>query len=109
MFLPSSSRKHIIVACRLNPSPRHSIQLVSDEPGAIQWTLWVLLIGLPLGALLNGCMVLLPNSNDGTGEGQIAKHPFAAIRTQRPTQIIASATLAAGFILVVVVLHMLAN
>ena len=36
MFLPSSSRKHIIVACRLNPSPRHSIQLVSDEPGAIQ-------------------------------------------------------------------------
>lgn len=35
MFLPSSSRKHIIVACRLNPSPRHSIQLVSDEPGAI--------------------------------------------------------------------------
>ena len=74
-----------------------------------QWTLWVLLIGLPLGALLNGCMVLLPNSNDGTGEGQIAKHLFAAIRTQRPTQIIASATLAAGFILVVVVLHMLAN
>ncbi len=74
-----------------------------------QWTLWILLIGLPFAALFNGCIVLLRNSNDGIDEGQIAKHPFAAIRTQLPTQIIAAATLAAGLILAVVVLHMLAN
>ena len=74
-----------------------------------QWTLWVLLIGLPLGALLNGCIVLLGNSNDRTGEGQIAKHGLGASRTLLPTRIIAAATVAAGVILVVVVLHMLAN
>ena len=73
------------------------------------WTLWVLLIGLPLAALFNGCVVLLRNSNDRTREGQIAKQPFAAIRTQLPTQIIAATTLAAGLILAVVILHMLAN
>ena len=73
------------------------------------WTLWVLLIGLPFAALFNGCAVLLGDSNEGTDEEQIAKQPFGAIRTQLPTQIIAAATLAAGLILVVVVLHMLAN
>ena len=73
------------------------------------WTLWVLLIGLPFAALFNGCIVLLLNSNDGTDEGQIAEQPFAAIHTQLPMRIIAAATLAAGLILVVVVLHMLAN
>ena len=73
------------------------------------WTLWVLLISSPLVALLNGCIVLLHNSNDGTDEGQITKQPFAAIRTELPVQIIAAATLTAGLILVVVVLHMLAN
>ena len=69
----------------------------------------MLLIGLPFAALLNGCLVLLRNANVGTDEGQIAKPPFAAIRTQLPTQIIGMATLAAGLILAVVVLHMLAN
>ena len=73
------------------------------------WTLWVLLIGLPIAALFNGCVVLLGNSNEGTDGAQIAKQPFTAIRTELPTQIIAAATLSAGLILVVVVLHMLAN
>ena len=73
------------------------------------WTLWVLLIGLPLAALFNGCVVLLRNADAETNEGQIAKQPFAAIDAQLPTQINAVATLAAALILVVVVLHQLAN
>ncbi len=73
------------------------------------WTLWVLLIGLPFAALFNGCAVLLGDSNEGADGEQIAKQPLGAIRTQLPMQIIAAATLAAGLILVVVVLHMLAN
>jgi heme/copper-type cytochrome/quinol oxidase subunit 2 len=72
------------------------------------WTLWVLLITLPLATLVNGCVVLFRNSSLA-GYGQIEKQPFAAIRTQLPTQIIAVATLVAGVILAVVVLHMLAN
>ncbi len=74
-----------------------------------QWTLWVLLIGLPLAALFNGCLVLLGNSNAGPEEGQLVKQAFAAIRSQVATRIIAAATLAAGLMLAVVVLHMLAN
>ena len=73
------------------------------------WTLWVLLIGLPFAALFTGCVVLLGNSSEGTDGAQIAKTPFPAIRTHLSTQVIAAATLAAGLILVVVVLHMLAN
>jgi heme/copper-type cytochrome/quinol oxidase subunit 2 len=46
------------------------------------WTLWILLIGLPVTALLNGCIVLLHNSNDETDEGQITKQLFTAIRTE---------------------------
>ena len=74
-----------------------------------QWTLWVLLIGFPLGALMNGCVVLLGDTDGGGAEGQIAKQAFGAIRTQQAMQIIAAATLVAGVILVVVVLHMMAT
>jgi hypothetical protein len=71
-------------------------------------TLRVLLIVLPLAALVSGCVVLF-RSSSLADDGRIEKQPFAAIRTQLPTQIIAVATLAAGVILAVVVLHMLAN
>ena len=107
LIFPAALFLAAVVARHLEPL-KFSQEIVSWY-SVRYWTLWVLLIGLPLVALLNGCIVLLHNSNDGTDEGQIGKQPVAAIRTQLPTQIIAAATLAAGLILVVVVLHMLAN
>jgi len=64
-----------------------------------QWTLWVLLIGLPLAALILGGVALLRKSG---------RTP-AALQSRLPVRIIAAATVAAGLILAVVALHMLAN
>jgi hypothetical protein len=69
----------------------------------------VLLIGLPLAALLTGCVTLLRSSNGGNEERQAAEQPSSAIRVHLPTRIIAAATLAAGLILAIVALHVLAN
>jgi len=93
----------------LQYEPAHIAQEIITWYSDRHWTLWALLIGLPFAALLNGGIVLLRNSNDGTDEGQIVEQTFAVIRTQLPTQIIAATTLAAGLILTVVILHMLAN
>jgi fatty acid desaturase len=72
------------------------------------WTLWVLLIAWPFAALLTGCVTLLHDVSHWTEQRQAARRLSAAIGTL-PMQIIAVATLAAGLILVVVALHMLAN
>ncbi len=73
------------------------------------WTLWVLLIGLPLAALFIGCVTLLGIWNDETERRRAARQPSGALRGQLATLMIAAATLAAGLILAVVVLHMLAT
>ena len=106
LFLTAVVARHLPL---LQYEPARIAQEIVTWYSVRYWTLWVMLIGLPLAALFGGCIVLLRNSTDGTDEGRIAKQPFRAMRTHLPTQIIAAATLAAGLILVVVVLHMLAN
>jgi hypothetical protein len=63
------------------------------------WTLWLLLLALPISAFASGVNVL-----QQTG-GPILK----AVRADAPTLVVAMTTLAAGGILTVVILHMLAN
>jgi hypothetical protein len=71
-----------------------------------QWTLWILLIALPLVVLVTGCATLLKSN---------VRQTLAAVRAQplgkdhRATLFVAAATLASGGFLVIVVLHMLAN
>lgn len=67
------------------------------------WTLWVLLIALPFAALISGCVSLLANVDTRDWRSSWS----AAITG--PRRVIAIETLAAGVILSVVVLHMLAN
>ena len=85
--------------------PAHFAQQVVMWYSGRVWTLWVLLIGLPMAALLTGSATLLWNSYGGSEAGQ----PSEAIRAHLPRRIIMAETLAAGLILVVVALHMLAN
>jgi hypothetical protein len=61
---------------------------------ARMWTLWILLLALPLTALVTGGGTLLRGWNVGAGPTML---------------VIAATTLAAAGILVIVVLHMLAN
>jgi len=65
-----------------------------------QWTLWILLIALPLAVLVVGCATLI---------GSDVRQTLAAIREHPPTLFVAAATLMAAGFLVIVVLHMLAN
>jgi hypothetical protein len=73
------------------------------------WTLWVLLITLPLAALLMGSVMLLRHTNRAPGSLQTVAGLPAAIRSNLATLSVAAMTLAAGLILTVVALHMLAN
>ena len=101
-----------VVARHLQPlqyEPAHTAQQIVTWYTVRYWTLWVLLIGLPFAALLIGCVTLLRNLNGGAEERQAAGQPSAAIPTHLSTRMIPAATLAAGLILGVVFLHMLAN
>lgn len=64
---------------------------------ARQWTLWILLIVLPLSVLVTGCLMLLsPGNND------VERPPVA-------TLFVAAATVMSGGVLAIVIVHMLAN
>jgi hypothetical protein len=108
LIFPAALFLAAVVARYLQPLQYAAQQIVTWYAGR-QWTLWVLLIGLPFAALFTGCVTLLWNANGGPKESQSAKQSSTPIYAQLPTRIIAAATLAAGLILAVVALHMLAN
>jgi|SRR5882672_2754810 len=71
------------------------------------WTLWLLLLALPFTVLVTGCATLRYNWN---GEPpHTARQLLAVFRADLATLFVAATTLAAGGILAIVVLHMLAN
>lgn len=79
-------------------------QVVAWYAGRL-WTLWVLLVALPLAALVVGCATLLGSGAEGaprTG-GPAPQGPGAQSR------LIVCSTVAAGVILVIVGLHVFAN
>lgn len=61
------------------------------------WTLWVLLLALPLAALVSGGATLFTNG------------AWRLLREQFSTLLVAATTLAAAAILAIVVLHMAAH
>ena len=73
------------------------------------WTLWVLLITLPLGVLVTGCIMFGRNWSGDAGLLQGAKQALAAIRANAAMLVVALLTVTAGVILMIVALHMLAN
>jgi hypothetical protein len=74
-----------------------------------QWTLWVLLIALPFAVLVTGCATLRRSWNGDVVLPHAARQKLAAIRAHLSTLFVAAATLTAGGVLVIVILHMLAN
>jgi ABC-type Fe3+-siderophore transport system permease subunit len=87
---------------------RSAQHLVMWYTGRI-WTLWVFLLGLPLIALVTGCAALLYNWNHDLALSDAIRQSLGLIRARLATLFIFAATLAAGVILAIVVLHMLAN
>jgi len=84
----------------LQNEPARTAERIVQWYAARPWTLWILLIALPLTVLVTGCAVLMRNNT---------REILAAIRAQPATLFVAAVTLTAGVFLVIVVLHMLAN
>ena len=89
--------------------PAHTAERLVTWYAGRMWTLWVLLLGLPLVALVSGCATLLYGWNHDLAFSQTVKQSLQMIRSHVAMCLIAAATLGAGGILAIVVLHMLAN
>lgn len=112
LIFPAALFMTAIFARRLQPleyEPAHTAQQIVMWYADRAWTLWVLLIGLPLAVLVTGCVTLLRNWSDDTEQRQAARTPSTSFRLHLATLIIAAATLAAGVVLAVVAVHMLTN
>ena len=69
----------------------------------------MLLIALPFAVLVTSCATLLRSWNGDVELPHDTRQTLAAIRAHGTTLFVAAATLTAGGVLVIVVLHMLAN
>lgn len=87
---------------------RSAQQLVLWYAGRM-WTLWFLLLGLPLIVLVSGCAVLLRSYNRDIVLPLTSPKSLAMVRAHLSSLFIAATTLMAGVILAIVVLHILAN
>ena len=93
----------------LQNEPAHTVQQIVMWYAGRMWTLWALLIALPLGVLVTGCIMFARSWSKDVRPLQAAQQMLAAIHADRATLIVAVMTLTAGAILTIVVLHMLAN
>lgn len=112
LIFPAALFMAALLARRLQPleyEPAHTAQQIVMWYAGRVWTLWVLLIGLPVAALVTGCVTLLRNWSVATEQRQAAGKSSTAIRLHLATLIIAAATLVTGVILAIVAVHMLTN
>ena len=93
----------------LQSEPARTAQQIVSWYSERMWTLWGLLIALPLVVLGGGCTTLLRSWHEDPDLRRAIREPGAAMDTQLATVGIAVVSLAAGGVLVVVVGHMLAN
>lgn len=73
------------------------------------WTLWILLLALPLSVLISGCISLLRDSSGSTEIASLPQKGLAALHAARPRTSVFVTTVTAAVIVGIVILHMLAN
>ena len=93
----------------LQNEPAHTAQQIVMWYAGRMWTLWALLIALPLGVLVTGCIMLARSWRKDIRLPKATQQMLAAIHANRAMLIVAVMTLTAGAVLTIVVLHMLAN
>jgi hypothetical protein len=91
-----------------NEPARTAQQIVMWYAGRT-WTLWALLIALPLGVLGMGCIMFARSWSKDDRLPKAVPQMLTAIHANRAMLIVAVMTLTAGAVLTIVVLHMLAN
>jgi hypothetical protein len=93
----------------LQYEPAHSAQQLVMWYAGRMWTLWLLLLALPLTVLVTGCATLAHSWNRETALPDGARQLPRIARAHFATLLVALTTLAAAGILAIVILHMLAN
>jgi hypothetical protein len=89
--------------------PAHSAQQVVMLYAGKVWTLWILLLALPITVLVLGCATLLRRWKSDSALPSAARQLVTVIRAQFAMLVVTAATVTAGGILLIVVLHMLAD
>ena len=101
-----------LVVRQLSPlqhEPAHTAHRIVVWYAGRMWTLWALLITLPLVVLVTGCVTLLRSWSNVPELPYRAQQGLAAIYADRPMLCIAMMTLTAGVVLAIVAMHMVAN
>ena len=73
------------------------------------WTLWVLLITLPLAVVVTGCLTILRSWSRDRELPRSVQKSSAAIHADPARLFVGALTLTAGAVLAIVVVHMAAN
>jgi hypothetical protein len=94
-------------------APQHDLARVAQRIvmwySARMWTLWLLLLALPLAVLATGCATLVRGWNPDVELPRGERQSLAMIPAPLATLLVAGTTLTSAGILAIVVLHMLAN
>ena len=93
----------------LQDEPAHTAHRIVMWYAERVWTLWALLITLPLAVLVIGCITLLRSWSNILEQPHRAQQVLAAIHADRAMLFVATMTLTAGVILAIVATHMAAN
>ena len=102
----------VLVVRNLSPlqsEPERTAQQIVMWYAGRMWTLWALLIALPLGVLVMGSLMFARSWTKDVRLQQAAQQMLTAIHANRAMLVVAVMTLMAGAILTIVALHMLAN
>ena len=108
LLFPAALFLLAVVARYLQPIAYPAQQIVTWYSDRM-WTLWVLLIALPLLALFSGSLAVLNNQQNSSGNSWSTNLLGPEATDQLSSKIIAVETITACVFLAVVVLHMLAN
>ncbi|MGB2628896.1 MAG: hypothetical protein WAK20_19085 [Candidatus Acidiferrum sp.] len=112
LILPAVLFMTALVLRELQPlpyEPARSAQQLVMWYAERMWTLWFLLLGLPLIVLVSGCAELRRSYNRDIFRPFTSQKLLSMVRTHFSFLFIAATTLSAGVILTIVVLHVLAN
>jgi hypothetical protein len=112
LMLPAILFMGALVARQLSPvqhEPAQTAQRIVMWYAGRMWTLWALLIALPLTALITGGAALLRSWSKLPELPNRVQQGFATIRGDRAMRFVVLMTSTAGLVLAIVALHMAAN
>lgn len=98
-----------VIVRRLQAEPALTAQHIVMWYAERTWTLWILLLALPLSVLISGCISLLQDSSGRAQVASLTQKALAAFYPAGARTSVAVTTVTSAVIVGIVILHMLAN